>query len=147
MAVGLVNSPGERTEGLLDACAAMPHNRRVSIPMLTIVETSAFARRAEKLLSAEEHDELIFSLALHPKAGDEIPGTGGVRKVRFAARGKGKSGGVRVIYYFFDEENPLYAIFLYGKNEQTNLTPKQKREVAALAATLKAAAKVRRIKP
>ena len=65
--------------------------------MLTIVETSAFARRAEKLLSAEEHDELIFSLALHPKAGDEIPGTGGVRKVRFAARGKGKSGGVRVI--------------------------------------------------
>ncbi len=115
--------------------------------MLTIVETSAFARRAEKLLSAEEYEELIFSLALHPQSGDEIPGTGGVRKVRFAARGKGKSGGVRVIYYFFDEENPLYAIFLYGKNEQTNLTPKQKREVAALAATLKAAAKVRRIKP
>jgi len=54
---------------------------------------------------------------------------------------------VRVIYYFFDEENPLYAIFLYGKNEQANLTPKQKREVAAFAATLKAAAKVRRIKP
>jgi hypothetical protein len=70
-----------------------------------------------------------------------------VRKVRFAARGKGKSGGVRVIYYFFDEENPLYAIFLYGKNEQANLTPGQKREVAAFAATLKAAAKVRRIKP
>jgi hypothetical protein len=70
-----------------------------------------------------------------------------VRKVRFAARGKGKSGGVRVIYYFFDEENPLYAIFLYGKNEQTNLSPEQKREVATLAVTLKAAAKVRRIKP
>ena len=115
--------------------------------MLTVVETSAFARRAEKLLSAEEHEELIFYLALHPQAGDEIPGTGGVRKVRFAARGKGKSGGVRVIYYFFDEENPLYAIFLYGKNEQANLSPEQKREVATLAATLKAAAKVRRIKP
>jgi hypothetical protein len=125
----------------------MPHTFHVSIPMLTIVETSAFARRAEKLLSAEEHEELIFYLALHPQAGDEIPGTGGVRKVRFAARGKGKSGGVRVIYYFFDEENPLYAIFLYGKNEQANLSPEQKREVATLAATLKAAAKVRRIKP
>ena len=74
-------------------------------------------------------------------------GTGGVRKVRFAARGKGKSGGVRVIYYFFVEENPLCAIFLYGKDEQANLTPKQKREVKAFAATLKAAAKVRRIKP
>ena len=115
--------------------------------MLTVVETSAFARRAEKLLSAEEHEDLIFYLALHPQSGDEIVGTGGVRKVRFAARGKGKSGGVRVIYYFFDEENPLYAIFLYGKDEQANLTPKQKREVKAFAATLKAAAKVRRIKP
>jgi hypothetical protein len=84
--------------------------------MLTIIETSAFARRAEKLLSAEEHEDLIFFLALHPLSGDEIVGTGGVRKVRFAARGKGKSGGVRVIYYYFDD------------------------------ATLKAAAKVRRIK-
>jgi hypothetical protein len=114
--------------------------------MLTVVETSAFARRAEKLLSTDEHEDLIFHLALHPQAGDEIPGTGGVRKVRFAARGKGKSGGVRVVYYFFDEENPLYAIFLYGKNEQADLTSQQKREVKAFAATLKAAAKVRKIK-
>ena len=115
--------------------------------MLTVVETSAFARRAEKLLSIEEHEDLLFYVALHPESGDEIPGTGGVRKVRYAAKGKGKSGGVRVIYYFFDEENPLYAIFLYGKNEQANLTPEQKKMVAAFAATLKAAAKVRRIKP
>ncbi len=115
--------------------------------MLTVVETSAFARRAEKLLSVEEREELVFYLALHPESGDEIPGTGGVRKVRFAAKGKGKSGGVRVIYYFFDEENPLYAIFLYGKNEQANLTPEQKREVAAFAAVIKSAARVRRIKP
>jgi hypothetical protein len=115
--------------------------------MLTVVETSAFARRAEKLLSIEEHEDLLFYLALHPESGDEIPGTGGVRKVRYAAKGKGKSGGVRVIYYFFDEENPLYAIFLYGKNEQANLTPEQKKAVTAFAATLKAAAKVRRIKP
>ena len=105
--------------------------------MLTVVETSAFARRAEKLLSTEEHEELLFFLALHPQSGDEIPGTGGVRKVRFAARGKGKSGGVRVIYYFFDEVNPLYAIFLYGKNEQVNLKPEQKREFAEMASILK----------
>jgi len=68
----------------------MPHNPLVNVPLLTVVETSAFARRAEKLLSAEEHEELLFYLALHPQSGDEIPGTGGVRKVRFAARGKGK---------------------------------------------------------
>lgn len=125
----------------------MPHTDSVSIPLLTVVETSAFVRRAEKLLSPEEHEELLFFLALHPQSGAEIPGTGGVRKVRYAARGKGKSGGVRVVYYFFDEENPLYAIFLFGKNEQADLTPDQKREVASLAATLKAAAKVRRIRP
>jgi len=114
--------------------------------MLTIVETSAFARRAEKLLSVEEHEELVFNLALHPESGDEIPGTGGVRKVRFAAKGKGKSGGVRVIYYFYDEENPFHALFLYGKNEQVDLTPEQKKAVTGFAETVKAAARVRRIK-
>jgi hypothetical protein len=114
--------------------------------MLTVVETTAFARRAEKLLSTEEHEELIFYPALHPGSGDEMPGTGGVRKVRIAAKGRGKSGGVRVIYYFFDEQNPLYAIFLYGKNEQADLTAQQKKEVATFAATIKAAARVRRIK-
>jgi hypothetical protein len=115
--------------------------------MLTVVETSAFARRAEKLLSIKEHEELVFYLALHPQSGDEIPGTGGVCKLRFAAKGKGKSGGVRVIYYFFDAESPLYAIFLYGKNERADLTPKQKQEVAAFAAVIKAAAKATKKKP
>jgi hypothetical protein len=114
--------------------------------MLTVVETSIFARRADKLLSSEEREELLFYLAVNPDSGDEIPGTGGVRKVRFAARGKGKSGGVRIIYYFYDEENPLYAILLYGKNEQVDLTPEQKKEVAAFAATIKAAAKARKSK-
>lgn len=71
-----------------------------SLP-ITVVETSIFTRRAEKLLSPEERQDLVTFLANAPETGDEIPGTGGVRKVRFAAQGKGKSGGVRVIYYFF----------------------------------------------
>lgn len=112
--------------------------------MLTIVETSAFARRAEKLLSIEEHEELLFTLALHPDKGDEIPGTGGVRKMRFRAHDRGKSGGVRVIYYYYDEQIPLYAIFIYGKNEQGNLTAEQKKDIAAFAATIKATAKSKR---
>jgi len=110
------------------------------------VETSIFTRRAEKLLTEEEHEELVFYLAVHPLSGDEIPGTGGVRKLRFGSRDRGKSGGVRVIYYFFDEENPLYALLLYGKNEQVDLTPQQKREMTTLAATIKAAARARRKK-
>lgn len=124
----------------------MPHTLSVGTPMLTIVETSAFARRAEKLLSIEEHEELLFRLAVRPAAGAEIPGTGGVRKMRFAAKGKGKSGGVRVIYYFYDVESPLYAIFIYGKNEQANLTQDQKKEMAAFAAAIKSAAKKKRSK-
>jgi hypothetical protein len=80
--------------------------------MLTVMETSVFARRAEQLLTVEEHEDLILYLALHPESGDVIPGAGGVRKVRFAAKGRGKSGGVRAIYYFFDEQNPRYALFL-----------------------------------
>jgi hypothetical protein len=70
--------------------------------MLTVVETPIFIRRAEKLLSQAEHAELIACRARHPDAGDEIVGTGGVRKVRFAAGGRGKSGGFRVIYFFHD---------------------------------------------
>ena len=112
--------------------------------MLTIVETGIFSRRAQKLLQADEYDELLFYLASHPLDGDEIPGTGGIRKVRFAAHGRGKSGGVRVIYYFYDEENPLYALFLYAKNEQETMTAQQKRELAAMAAEIKALAKAKR---
>jgi hypothetical protein len=112
--------------------------------MLTVVETTAFARRAGKLLTTEEYEELISYLAFHPEAGDEIPGTGGVRKVRFAAKGKGKSGGVRAVYYYYDDANPLFAIFLYGKNEQADLAPAQAKEVAVLAATIKSTAKARK---
>ncbi|MGB6975683.1 MAG: type II toxin-antitoxin system RelE/ParE family toxin [Terracidiphilus sp.] len=124
----------------------MPHNTFVDGPLLTVVETSAFARRAEKLLTAEEYDDLLLYLATYYRAGDEIPGTNGVRKLRYAAHGRGKSGGVRVIYYFFDETNPILALFLYGKNEQANLTPSEKKAAASLAAAMKAEAKARRVK-
>ena len=118
----------------------MPHNEFAGLILPTVVETTAFMRRAEKLLSLAEYEDLIVYLSRYREAGDEIPGTGGVRKLRFGAFGRGKSGGVRAIYYFYDENTPLYAIFLYGKNEQTDLTSAQKKEVKAFAATIKAAA-------
>lgn len=124
----------------------MPHNGYVGPSLLTVVESSAFARKAAKLLTIDEYEELIFYLAAHCERGDEIPGTGGVRKLRYAAHGRGKSGGVRVIYYFYDERNPIYAICIYGKNEQVNLSPEQKKEVTSLAARIKAAAKADRSK-
>lgn len=112
--------------------------------LLTVVETSAFLRRAEKLLTDEEHDDLLLYLSIFRDAGDEIPGTGGVRKLRYAVQGKGKRGGVRVIYYYFDEQNPLYALLLYAKNEQANLSPDQKKFVKAIAAAVKAKAKAKK---
>ena len=73
--------------------------------------------------------------------GDEIPGTGGVRKVRFAAFGRGKRGGARVIYYYLDETMPLYALPAYAKNAKTDMTPDEKRAVSALVVALKATRK------
>ena len=122
----------------------MPHSGREDVPFLTVVETGIFARRAAKLLDVEEHGEMIFYLATHPFEGNETPGTGGIRKLRYAAHGRGKSGGVRVIYYFFDLRNPLYALLLYGKNEQVDLTGEQKRELTKLAEEIKGAARKRR---
>lgn len=97
------------------------------------------------MLSAGEYEDLIVYWSRYREAGDEIPGTGGVRKLRFRAFGRGKSGGVRAIYYFYDENTPLYAIFLYGKNEQTDLNSTQKKEVKVFAAVIKAAAIKKRI--
>jgi mRNA-degrading endonuclease RelE of RelBE toxin-antitoxin system len=107
--------------------------------MFTVVETPTFIRRAEKLLTRAEHDALITFLAMNPEAGDVIEGTAGVRKVRFAAGGKGKRGATRVIYYVVDETMPLYALLIYGKNEQDNLTPDQLKAVRAFAEAIKAA--------
>ncbi|SHL82675.1 RelE toxin of RelE / RelB toxin-antitoxin system [Paracoccus solventivorans] len=112
--------------------------------MQTVAETPIFTRQTEKLFNEDEKRELIDFLAENPMAGDEIPGTGGVRKVRFAASGRGKRGGARVIYYYLDETMPLYALLAYAKNVRSDMTPDEKRTVAALATALKAAWKERK---
>lgn len=61
-----------------------------------------------------------------------------MRKIRYGAMGRGKSGGVRVIYYFYDEEMPIYALLIYGKNERANLTPEQRKTVKTFATAIKA---------
>jgi hypothetical protein len=69
-----------------------------------VLETSIFSRRADALLSREERAELIETLARGPLAGDVIPGLGGIRKLRFAPKGRGKSGAFRVIYYVLTDD-------------------------------------------
>lgn len=112
--------------------------------MQTVAEIPIFTRQTEKLFREDEKRELIDFLADNPLAGDEIPGTGGVRKVRFAASGRGKRGGARVIYYYLDGTMPLYALLAYAKGGSEDMTPDQKRKVTSLAAELKAAWKERK---
>ncbi|MCY4394198.1 MAG: addiction module toxin RelE [Rhodospirillaceae bacterium] len=107
--------------------------------MQTVAETPTFTRQAGKLFSEEEKQALIDFLAANPLAGDEIPGTGGVRKLRFGVSGSGKRGGARVIYYLLDETMPIYALLEYGKSAKTDLTAAEKRTVSAIAAALKSA--------
>ena len=106
--------------------------------MQTVAETPTFSRQADKLFDEDERRELIDFLAANPTAGDEIPGTGGVRKLRFGALGRGKRGGARVIYYFAGTAMPIYALLAYAKSARTDLTPTERRTVSALAAALKA---------
>lgn len=102
-----------------------------------VLETSIFSRRADALLSTADRAALIDTLAHNPMAGDVMPGLGGVRKLRFAPTGRGKSGGFRVIYYVLAENRPILALLIYGKNEQADLSPAQRKSVAALAAEMK----------
>jgi hypothetical protein len=91
--------------------------------MHAVCETHAFRRAAAQAgLSEAEIIDVVCYLAANPMAGDEISGTGGCRKLRFAGRGKGKSGGYRTITFFSGEMMPVYLITVFGKGEKANLS-------------------------
>ena len=94
------------------------------------METSIFTQRIIKLLTDDEYYDLQAVLAEHPKAGDVIPGAGGLRKLRWRTAGRGKRGGLRIIYYCWSEDR-LYMIFVYDKAEQGDLTPEQLKALRA----------------
>ena len=100
--------------------------------MQTIVELPEFQSRANKLLTDQEKQGIINYLAAHPQAGAIMQGTGGIRKFRWASGAKGKSGGVRVIYYYHNESIPLFLLSVFGKNEKANLTKAERNELAKL---------------
>jgi hypothetical protein len=98
--------------------------------MVTVAETGPFQKKIAELLSEEEREELISYLAEHPNSGDLIKGTGGIRKLRWARQGGGKSGGIRVIHYYHNEAMPLYLLTAFGKNEKTNISASEKNILA-----------------
>ena len=105
--------------------------------LLTVVELTTFLRAAAKVWSDDERAEFVDYVAANPEAGDVIPETGGLRKLRWGRQGSGKRGGVRVIYYVYDLEMPLYLITVYAKAARGDLSPDEKRTLTALAAELK----------
>lgn len=111
--------------------------------LITVAETPEYIRWAERLLSAAERTDVVAYLAANPAAGDLMQGTGGVRKLRWARGGRGKSGGVRVIYYFHSEAMPLYLLTMFGKNQKANLSRAERNELAGLVRLLKEAVEKR----
>jgi hypothetical protein len=93
------------------------------------VELPAFERHRTEYFDDEAFGEFQQLLMLHPEAGDLIPGTGGLRKVRFAdrRRGKGKRGGLRVIYYWWDNGSEFWLFTVYDKDEVSDLTAVQRK--------------------
>ena len=92
------------------------------IDPITVIETPEFLSTTRKLLDDEERAALVEYLAYNPSAGTVIPGTGGIRKLRWGLEGRGKRGGARVICFFHNFEMPLFLLTAYAKNEREDLS-------------------------
>src|SRR5260370_10458949 len=104
---------------------------------MEFIEAPAFSRYVSDYLADEEYRELQGRLALNPELGDLIPGTGGVRKLRWAdpRRRKGRRGGLRNIYYYIIGEQKVWLITIYAKNKATHLSPKKKKAIRSALET------------
>ncbi|MGH6923889.1 MAG: type II toxin-antitoxin system RelE/ParE family toxin [Propylenella sp.] len=101
--------------------------------MHTVVTTRTFERDAASAgLDDDEIIEMCVWLSNHPTAGVVVPGTGGARKVRFARRSKGKSGGYRTIHYFGGDDLPVFLLALIDKSDRANLSKAERNELARL---------------
>lgn len=98
----------------------------------TVLETVGFLRDCDGVLTEDERGELVAFIASNPEAGEIMAETGGVRKIRWGVRGRGKSGGVRVIYYFYNETLPIFMLNVFAKNEKANLSKAERNELKRL---------------
>ena len=94
------------------------------IGMVTFVETKLFTKLVQQYLTDDEYATLQQSLIVNPEAGDVIPGSGGVRKLRWGVAGRGKRGGLRVIYFLRLRQGEIWMLTLYAKNVVDNIPAK-----------------------
>ncbi len=99
--------------------------------MQTVVETPSLAN-AERLFSPDERAAIVDRLAADPRCGVVIPGSGGIRKVRFGFGARGKSGGARIIYLYSGETLPVFVLTVFVKNEKANLSPAERNALAKM---------------
>lgn len=97
--------------------------------MLTVIETTLFQKQWPLYWTEDERGTFAAYLSEHPNAGDVIPQSGGLRKVRWGRAGSGKSGGVRVIYFTRSSEDELVLLTLYAKSKTDNLTGQKLKEL------------------
>lgn len=97
---------------------------------MEFIEASAFTKYVYEYLSDDEYSGLQSFLLEFPEAGRVVPGSGGIRKIRWAMSGKGKSGGVRVIYYFKRQDDEIWLLTIYSKNEVENIPAHVLRQIA-----------------
>jgi hypothetical protein len=101
--------------------------------VMEFLEAPAFTRYLPQYLNDEQYRTLQHALAITPEIGDLMPGTGGFRKLRWAdaRRGKGRRGGLRIVYYWFDGRDQIWLMTIYDKNEASDLTTEQKKSLKA----------------
>lgn len=99
---------------------------------MELIETSVFSRQVREQWDEEEYRAFQLHLVLHPDAGPVIPGSGGLRKVRWRVSGRGKRGGARVIYYWKSAAGKIYLVFLYPKNVRSDLLARELRALREL---------------
>ncbi len=104
--------------------------------MITVVELPEFIRRSKKLLSEQERNDIINYLAFHPDSGAIIKGSGGIRKLRWKKQGRGKSGGVRIIYYYKNLNLPVFLLTVFAKSDKIDLSKSQRNELSQLVKIL-----------
>ncbi|VAX35380.1 hypothetical protein MNBD_UNCLBAC01-1401 [hydrothermal vent metagenome] len=97
---------------------------------MEIIEAPIFTKKIEELISSESYRELQSKLIVDPHFGNVISGGNGIRKLRWSFPGKGKRGGIRVVYYWMGKENIIYMIIAYKKSEKEDLTKDQLKQIA-----------------
>ena len=99
---------------------------------MRIIETPIFTKRVQEILTEDEYRLFQFKLIENPEAGNIIPGSAGILKIRWSVAGRGKRGGSRILYYWQNKQNTILMLFIFNKNEKTDLSKDQLKKLKSI---------------